>query len=175
MLLSANCNANDTNIVAELQAIAGSTPYSYRMRFWPGGGYNQYSFCGGLVLYNSGSGELIVFGGFSRGQAPSNGPELRIAQFSSTSSFNSSPLEAMAWGFPGRFGLCDIKIVDNGTHRTYYIIPNGSAANQVQFYQENSGTYITPTHVGVFVAPGSNQTPNGPVQIKVVDFTQGTS
>lgn len=165
---------NDTNLITELYPVP-SIPYSIRTRFWPMSGYNQYAFAGGLCLYNSTNTNFIVYGGFSRNQSPSNGPELRIAQYNNTISFSGSPLESMAWGFPGRAGLCDLQIVDNGTSRTYYIIGDGCVENRVQFYTETNTTFLTPTHVGIFIAPGYNQTPNGPVAINVIDFTQGTS
>lgn len=170
--LSANCSSNDSNIVAEVYNVP-STPYSLRMRFWPGGGFNQYAFCGGLCLTDGT--QFICLGGFSRSQAPSQGPELRACRFNTTTSFNSNQLETMTWGFPGRAGLCDIKIVDDGVNRTFYVIGDGSKANKVQFYTEATNTFFTPTKVGIFVAPGHNQTPTSPTFMKVIDFTQGVN
>lgn len=169
LILSANCSANDTNIVAQLYAVP-STPYGIRIRFWATAIYNQYQFDGGLALYASGSGAFIIFGLFSRG----TGSELRIAQYNNTTSFNTSPLEAFTWGVPGRAGLVDLYIHDDGSTRNYYIIGDGSLSDKVLVHSEANGTFLAPTHVGMFVAPGDNSPPVSIAQISVVDWTQTT-
>ena len=173
MLLSANSTTNDTNVVAEVYT-APSTPYGVRIRFWPTGVYNQYQFGGGIVLYDSGSGKLILLGLFSRNNAPSNGPEIRIAQFNSTTSINASPVESMAWGVPSRAGLIDLYIHDDGSTRNYYIVGDGSIADKVLIFSESHTNFITPDSVGVFIAPGNNNSQVSATQIVVVDWTQGT-
>jgi hypothetical protein len=180
VLIQGTATLNDSNVIAELQAVP-STPYSFRMRYWENGLGNQYPFGGGLCLYNSTSGQLIVFGSFVRGGngGGSGGQEVRVAEFSNAETFLGSVAEFSWFGFPqGRFGLSDIKFVDDGTNRFYYVIGDGIAAHQVQFYTTTDTTLFTATHIGVCTVPGANTTATGippTEQIKVIDWTQGTS
>ncbi len=178
VLIQGTATSNDSNVIAELQAVP-STPYSFRMRYWENGLGNQYPFGGGLCLYDSTSGQLIVFGSFVRGgnNGGGNGEEVRVAQFTSANVFNGSVAEFSWFGFPqGRFGLSDLKFVDDGTNRFYYVIGDGIAAHQVQFYTTSDTTFFTATHIGVCIVPGANTTATGippTEQIKVIDWTQG--
>lgn len=177
--LSAQATGNDTNLVAEVNLVP-TPPYSFRMRFWPNGLGNQYPFGGGIVLYDVVSGNLVVFGLFMRGGGGGGGAtgiEIRVAYFNTLNSFNSSPTEFGWFGLPGRFGLCDILFEDDGTNRHYSIIGDGVAANAVEYYTEPNNTFITPTHVGIFVGPGFNSIETGVSainQITLIDWTQGT-
>jgi hypothetical protein len=139
------------------------------MRFWPTATANNYQFLGGIALYDSGSGKFIIFGLGTRGNL-----EMRIAQFNSTTSYSNQYLELATWGLPGRAGLIDLYLHDDGTTRNYYLIGDGSLANKVLLVSTSHSDFITPTHVGMFTAPGDNVAPSGPTQITVVDWTQTT-
>lgn len=177
VILTGSSSANDTNIVARLMAVP-ATPWSFRMRSWQNGISNRYAFGGGICLYDGT--KLIMYGSFGRSSNVGDGIglELRVGQFNTTSSFSGSPMENIWFGFPGRLGLFDIKLVDDGTNRIYYGIGDGVAANQVKYYTETDTNFLTATHVGICIAPGHNTAPTGAALIewmKVIDWTQGTS
>jgi hypothetical protein len=92
-----------------------------------------------------------------------------------SSNYNGTgQLEQQTWaGWPGRNGLFDIYVSDDGTNRISYAIGTGILADKVQIQSVSNTSLFTPTYVGIFVAPGHNS--NGginPVQMKVIDFTQ---
>lgn len=168
VLLAAQATANDTNIVARLMT-APSTPYNIRMRYrlvYPRA--MQYPLAG--FCWCDGT-KFAVFGNMSRNDAT----RIRTTTFNSNNSFSGSyDVEFFSWGgFPGRAGLYDIYVSDDGVNRICKVVGTGIVGDAVLYDSRSNTTFLTPTQIGIFVAPGDNSNGNfTPMLMKVVDWTQ---
>lgn len=118
-----------------------ATPYTYTACFLPA--MIKEPFQGyGLFLYNSTSGDLIVF---RVNDESTNPPTFAVDTYTSFALAGKLAVLESETNFPIHW----MQIQDDGTHRTYRWSPDGF--NWLQFYQEASGTFIVPTNVGYFL------------------------
>jgi hypothetical protein len=168
VILSANSTTNDTNIVARLMTVP-ATPYNIRMRYrFTAPTVEQYPLAG--FCWSDGT-KFAVFGNMSRNDIG----RIRTTTFNNTTSFSGSyDVEKFAWsGWPGRNGLFDIYVSDNGTNRICTVIGTGILGDKIQYDSRVNTSFFTPTQIGIFIAPGNNNNGNVyPLQIKVIDWTQ---
>ncbi len=151
LILTTPSNASLSN--ALLVRAVPSTPYSITATFTVPiiDLANACCLNAGLVFYASGSTKFVAFEvgtGFNENNCTVGTPCLRVEEWNSPTSDNTG-LQTGRYLYgasvPGGFTL---KIRDDGTHRTYYLSSDGGL-NFIQWYQEASGTFITPTHYGL--------------------------
>lgn len=111
-------------------------------------GWAANSQTAGLYLYDSGSGKLT--GAEYLIQAPAAGGDppaqtLRVERMNSVTVDNSTQATFGTFGFAPP--LISFKIVEDGTHRTWYV-SRDCGLNWYQLLQETTGSFITPNNVG---------------------------
>lgn len=169
VILSAASSGADTAIVARLMAVP-TAPYKFRMRFRVNAQLNSYPL-NGFCWYDSVSGKFAVFGTMGRNDYSTR---IRYTTYSNSNTYNgTSDLEIQAVaGWPGRNGLYDIYCQDDGTNRKCSYISTGILADAALYRSVSNTDYLTPTHVGIFIAPGNNNTQTFRSLMKVIDWTQ---
>lgn len=142
-----------------------STPYSFTMTFSAAPAYAYGSILPGIALYNSSSGKIVAFTFY--------GGNIRIEQWAGPTSDNTTIYGPVAaYGGLGSYfyiNSVSLKIVNDGTHRTYLIALAGGPFQQL--YQETSGTYFTEDSVGIVNLAFNSTT----VTTNVFGWTQGTN
>lgn len=106
----------------------------------------------GIIFRNSGSGSSVTY---ALGNDGTHG-------FNKNTWTNDTTWSGVTGIFP--WGAIDgvrgdwwMKVVDNNVNRTFFVSLDGD--QWVQFFQESSTTFITPTHVGVFWNPNFGGAP----------------
>jgi len=161
-------SAGDSNLILEVQT-PPATPYAFRLRFRPNTYGSQYGGVGGC-WYDSGTGRIDAFSvqflnWFDR---------IRFWSFASTSAFDGThDIDASPGGSePGRAGLWDIVLEDDGTNRNVYTISDGIYANRRLWTSVARTSYLTPNNVGICLIVGTNSVATARAQVKVIDWTQ---
>lgn len=129
-----------------VQAIPAA-PYTLVARFIPAiTGKNYHS--GGLILRNSGSGNLVTFS-FSR----DNTNQIQVNRHASPTAANvlQRGIEIYhPWNY--------LQITDDAVNRIFSYSTDGN--NFIQFYSEANTAYITPDQIGFYIDAYNNAVPN---------------
>lgn len=171
VVLTALSSANDTSFYAWMLALPAA-PYHMRARYRLNMAGHQYPMAG-LCLYDGT--KFAAFGNMSRNDTG----RIRTTVFTNGTTFNGAYDQEFIWdaGWPGRDGLFDIEIVDDGTNRNTYVVADGNLVDKVLFFATTNTNFLVPTSGGIFIAPGDNSNGNRwPVVMKCIDFvlTTGT-
>jgi hypothetical protein len=156
LFFSGSRTSGGDNLIANMMTCPST--YTHRVRFYLNADLNNSPnyFMAGLCLWNSTSGKFETYCVGPESSAPYPG-SLRVVTWNSGTSGNSTPYQETI--LPGRGGYYDLQISDNGTTRSFSFSNDGQ--NIFTGYSEATGSWITPTHVGVVLDPsGTGITPS---------------
>ncbi len=150
-------NAND-GLIWQGHAAAGNNllvragayptpPWRKRLRWRHNHIANSYEHSG-LCLYDTGTGNAIVYG-FGLRDTP--GVEIILYEWSGGLTTPSNYVNQVGFPFTFRGGAYEIWVGDDSTNRNIYLVQDGH--NPVQLYQESNTSYITPNKLGFGLLP----------------------
>lgn len=159
IILTAPASASDNLRIRQMAVPAA--PYSITIKFWATLDGTNFANAG-LVLRNSGTGELVTFF-FSAA-----GGQMGVSNWNSPTSFNGAAHASNYMNTSAPF-IC-LKLYDDNTNRNWFLSMDGGVSFYL-FYQESRTSFITPDFIGFF-ADSNN---SFDVVMSLLSWTQGVS